>query len=92
MHWKAGDPIVTRDTEVMRRSGVPAGTRGYVCHVTPDRISFFLNHSGYGLEASIERAAFGWNFEPAAFAPSAGAYARSTHFSKRFPEDFTASR
>jgi hypothetical protein len=92
VHWKAGDPIVTRDTEVMRWTGVPPGTRGYVCHVTADRVSFFLNHSGYGLEASIDRARFGQSFEPAVFAPSAGAYARSTHFPNRFPEDFTASR
>ena len=82
---KAGDPIEASDTPLNRNLGI-RGATGWVCYVTPNRVSFFLNHGGYGLEAGAPPDVFGMHFEPRrANLPSAPAYIRTSHFSADFP-------
>ncbi len=90
--FEAGDSIRSLDdSQPAARIGLAPGTRGYVCHVGEGRISFYLDHGGYGYEGCMDQAVFGQYFRKAHSvfeSPRNTAYSISAHFDKLFPEQF----
>lgn len=89
---KAGIAIKAKDTVLNRSCGIDADSaRGFICKADAAGISIYLDKSvGSGwIEGIMTPECFAMNFEvDGRLLSVAGAYIRSSHYKKTFPNDF----
>lgn len=89
--WRPGQPFKPKQglSLVLRNCGITESGWGNVTHVTPDRISFYLQRTADagGVEASCEPGMFAANFIADPWRPMSLGYISTRHFPKTFPHD-----
>lgn len=97
-NWTEGDPILAKDNATIRNCGViPGAATGHVTCTKNGLISFELpaitesNKFSKRIEGRCSPETFGNNFKLNGFQGNNKGYISSTHFSKKFPEDFLNS-
>jgi hypothetical protein len=91
-NWTAGEAIKAKETVMNRRCGIRSDQGwGHVCFVDQRDISFYLQRDVFGgqIEARYDLATFVMNFDRERFRPLNAGYSKATHFTRKFPTDFS---